>query len=349
MSRTRARRGAGAAAVLLAAGLVGVPASAGADPAVNIVGKVEVTSPGHLQVRVAGTVTDPDPGTGTVTLKIYVHDGSGRGPYLRETDANGLIDVVLPSALGGEVKFDVWALDELPGGAPNMKSADPGAQHAAFLGGTYFGGPPVNVFVDKSPPVTRVTSGPVSPVQVEPGTTRPMPFTFTASEAVSGFTCSLDAAGVSTRGWVACASPYEVPVGVGAWEFRVRAMDLAGNQGAEAVHPFSVVPAEAVPAEDPVTGLPAGAPVDVSVKAVRKKSRLRVGVVPASAAVDFAFVVERQVRKKGRKVWKRVKRSTTRQEAETRVLDLRRGRYRVLVPAQHGLAAARSKVVRLRR
>jgi hypothetical protein len=44
-----------------------------------------------------------------------------------------------------------------------------------------------------------------------------------------------------------------------------------------------------------------------------------------------------------------VKRSATRGAREERVLDLRRGRYRVVVPAQHGLAGATSGIARLRR
>lgn len=335
------RRGAarsGLATLLLAVGLAGVPAPAvAADPVVNVGGKVEVDSPGHLQVRVRGTAVDPDvPGT-AVTLQIFVHDGNEDGAFLRNTDAAGNIDVVLPSDRGGAVGVDVWALDRLPGGQPHLK-AD-GKPHAMPL---RLNADPVNVVIDTIPPVTTITSGPPAVVEVEAGATRSLPFTFVANEAGSSFTCSLNGAS-----WSDCGSPFAVQVGVGEYELRVRAKDPAGVQGEPVSHRFSVVPATAVPGP-PGPGTTPGSPageIAVKVAAVKKKSRLRVRVSPGSAEVDYAFVVQKKVGKK----WRKVKRSTTRKAKEQRVLDLRRGRYRVVVPAQHGMAKARSRTVRLRR
>ncbi|WP_110180534.1 hypothetical protein [Nocardioides solisilvae] len=325
-------------ALLLALGPA-LPAVAGDSQFPEVLTPFVVTSPGHLQVRATGQVKDPDDGTRPVDLNVFVHDDEGTQLFQLTAGPDGFFDTTVTVRKGGPVRVDIWAIDQLPGGAVHYQ-ADGTSPYAWDP----VSGLSLSVFVDTAPPVTTITSGPSGPVQVEPGTTRAVPFTFTATEAAT-FTCSLDAVGTTSRDWQPCASPHQVSVGVGAWEFRVRARDAVGNQGAEAVQGFTVVPAQAVPVEvDPVPGQ-----VAVQVGAVRRKSRLRVAVAPASAAVDYALVVERQVRKRGRKTWKQVTRSTTRGADESRVLDLRRGRYRVLVPAQHGLAAARSKVVRLRR
>lgn len=84
-------------------------------------------------------------------------------------------------------------------------------------------------------PNTTITAAPSSPTA-----NATLTFSFTATETVSRFDCSLDAAS-----WFTCSSPQSVgPVSDGVHEFRVRAVDLAGNTDASPAFSDVLVDAE---------------------------------------------------------------------------------------------------------
>jgi hypothetical protein len=74
----------------------------------------------------------------------------------------------------------------------------------------------------------------------------------------------------------------------------------------------------------------------VRAEAVRNRSRLWVDVDPDSLGWNYRFRVDQRFA--GR--WKALIRRSTTGLDDTRLLDLDRGRYRVVVPAQHGMARA---------
>jgi hypothetical protein len=327
---------------LVAAGLVTVtsPPAEAALPGLPD-GPLVVTSPGHLTVRLQGRVVDPDH-AGPVKVHVWVHDGKDVGPVEVLTDSTGHLDATVPSDVpppdkSGKVKIDAYAIDKLADGRAHFHP-----DSSVLVSQMILAQHELVVDQDTQPPTTTIVSGPPARVEIAPGTTRSMQVTFVSDEpASSTFACRLGAAD-----WAPCASPATIEVGEGTHEFAVRAHDGI-NQGEPAVHRFALVPAVPVPqpAPAPVPTATPGAALRVDVAAVRRKSRVRVRVAPASAELDYRFVVQR---KKGGK-WKPVKRSATRKAADRRVLDLRRGRYRVVAPTQHGYAEATSKTVRLRR
>jgi hypothetical protein len=83
----------------------------------------------------------------------------------------------------------------------------------------------------------------------------------------------------------------------------------------------------------------------LAVKAVGKKAKLRVDVGPDSASADYEVYVQRWQRKK----WRTLVVVMTSGPRDVRVVKLRRGRYRALLPAQAGLAQVVSPGVRLKR
>ncbi|WP_110180533.1 hypothetical protein [Nocardioides solisilvae] len=288
-----------------------------------------VESPAHRTVRVRGTAQDASDLTRPVTVHAYVGGGwdtpGVEGPFVGNAEPGGGFDFTFQTVTkAGDQEVFVYAVNH-------------GTGWDQLLGTRR-----TNVVLDTTPPVApRITGAPPSPAG-----SGPVQVSFAGDEPGVRFECNWNRAG-----WQACASPASRTLDQGVHRFEVRAIDPVGLVGPTTELRFEVVPGAAPPpVVDPVIGLPvAPAEAVVAATAVRRKSRLRVRVQPASAAVDYAFVVQRQVRRKGRKVWKQVKRSTTRGPAESRVLDLRRGRYRVVLPAQHGVAEAVSRVVRLRR
>ncbi len=97
--------------------------------------------------------------------------------------------------------------------APLPPSTPPGASG---------GGSPILVSelpIDRTPPNTRIVSGP-------PRTTfkRPAKFRFASSEAQSHFQCKLD-----KKKWKACVNPFKSSVTPGKHLFQVRAIDRFGN------------------------------------------------------------------------------------------------------------------------
>lgn len=78
---------------------------------------------------------------------------------------------------------------------------------------------------------------------------------------------------------------------------------------------------------------------------VRNGSRIVVDVGPDRANGGYRFIVKRKVGPR----WRQVRTSRTTGPRDRRVLDLRAGRYRVVVPPQAGFAGGVSRIVRLRR
>ena len=121
--------------------------------------------------------------------------------------------------------------------------------------------------------------------------------------------------------WSGCTSPVVETVSPGTHTFAVRAWDQWNNiDPTPATTTFTV------------TGPPPQRLV-VAADAVRHRSRLRVDVDPDSLDHAYRFRVQRRV--DGR--WRTVARRSTRGPRDTRLLDLDRGRYRVVIPAQHGM------------
>ena len=62
----------------------------------------------------------------------------------------------------------------------------------------------------------------------------------------------------------------------------------------------------------------------------KKKSRLRIDVDPDSAADNYRVTIQRKVGQR----WRKVQGVRTRGDRDVVVVDLRRGKYRVVLPAQ---------------
>ena len=84
--------------------------------------------------------------------------------------------------------------------------------------------------------------------------------------------------------------------------------------------------------------------ITLAVKAVKKESRLRIDVGPDLEQSNYRLRIQRKAA--GR--WRTVKRTQTLGPRDRMRVDLRRGKYRVIVPAQHDLLGARD-TARLRR
>lgn len=83
----------------------------------------------------------------------------------------------------------------------------------------------------------------------------------------------------------------------------------------------------------------------MAAEAVAKKSRLRIDVGPDSATADYEVYVQRWQRRK----WRTLVVVMTSGPRDIRVVKLRRGRYRALLPAYPGVPQVVSAGVRLRR
>jgi hypothetical protein len=287
----------------------------------------EATSVEHRTVVVRGTAWDASDLNRPVEVHAYVG-----GPW-DGADVEGPFSVLAQGA-EGDRRFDLTFRTERLSGDQDVHVylVNHGLGHDQLLAVRR-----VNIKLDLTPPpAPRLVSGPA-----ETAPAGPVSFGFVVDEAGARTHCAWDGGSYEP-----CTSPATRSLADGVHSFSVRAVDEEGLVGESTTRRFVVVtPVVAPPA--PAGPTPAASPValTVAVAPVRKGSRLRVRVAPASAELDYRFVVQRR---KGGK-WKRVTRSTTRKAGDERVLELRRGRYRVVVPPQHGLAGAPSGVVRLRR
>lgn len=280
----------------------------------------EVTTPAPGFVRVRGWTADPSAPTTALAVHVYANS-----KYLASIPANGSrpdVGKAFPG-YGDNHGFDAT----IPVSAGTLRVCTFGINVGVGNNNTELGCRSIVVAADTTAPQTAITSGPAA-VQPDPAVT----FAFTSSETPSTFECQLDGAA-----WAACTSPTTRTVSPGDHSFAVRARDAAGNVDATpAVQTFRVA------AEPTAVPTPPGS-VTATVTAIRKRSRMKVDLGPDSSAHDYAFRVQRRTDGK----WRTVKKSTTRGTGDVRVLDLRRGRYRIVVPAQHGLTGT-AQQVRLR-
>lgn len=91
-------------------------------------------------------------------------------------------------------------------------------------------------------------------------------------------------------------------------------------------------------------GPPAAPAVSLKVRAVKKRSRLKVDVGPDMTQSNYRFKV--QQRKRGK--WRTVSQTQTLGARDVVVLNFKRGTYRVVVPDQHALKGAQA-TARLKR
>lgn len=84
-------------------------------------------------------------------------------------------------------------------------------------------------------------------------------------------------------------------------------------------------------------------PSPSSVYVSKKGRRLLVNVDPDQAGADYRF----RLKKKVRGQWRTVRNTTTKGVQDVRKLKVQKGRYRVVVPAQHGTLRSKSGVVRV--
>ena len=195
---------------------------------------------------------------------------------------------------------------------------------------TYLGSRPVDIYVDTTPPQTRITSAPKT------ATTRDViRVEFSADEPNATFQCRWD-----QEPWAVCVGSTTVSLTPGNHMIAVRASDAYGNVDPD---PATWVVAVSAAASPP----PPGEPVErtVGARAVKKKSKLRIDVGPDSAQHNYRVAIQRKVGKK----WRKVSRVRSHGRRDVVVVNLRRGKYRVVLPKSAQGAAVVSSVVRLKR
>lgn len=203
-----------------------------------------------------------------------------------------------------------------------------------FIGSTMNASFSRTVSIADVPPETTITSGP--PAR---GTATAVRFSFAGAEANS-FRCRMD-----QGPWQACASPLDTSVAVGDHVFAVQATNAAGTTDpSPATYAFSVVAPPAPPPPVTTPPPPAARTIGLDVRAVRKKSRLRIDIDPDLEQSNYALTVQRRAGKK----WRTVRRTQTLGPQDAIEVDLPRGTYRVVVPAQHDMLGVRA-TARLKR
>lgn len=278
------------------------------DQQTNPFGELEAitaTPDGHVRIRgwTASAISPPS------LLTVWI------GPKFVWAPASGT-DHPLPARLGlGENR----GFDELLGGPPYF---GPGTHDICVnVGVVRLGCRTVSIIEDRFPPETTLTR-----VPAVSGSDPAIQLAFTddeprrsGSSGMPGFECRWEAAE-----WRPCSSPVVATVAPGTYTFSVRSRDDWGNiDPTPATVTFTVT-------------RPRPERLAVSAEAVRRASRLRVDVGPDSVRWNYRVRVARRIDDTWRAVW----RGSTRGPRDVRVLDLDRGRYRVVVPAQHGMARA---------
>lgn len=298
-------------AVVLAA-LPGPSASGDALPAQPYGAFEQLDSPTGGYVHFRGWAVDPaDPG-GSVTVLLT------NGP---KTVGMAVADDYRPDAGAAVDGYGDWhGFEGLTTGWPYLSPGTSTLCARIASSGIGLGCKEVTVAPDTTPPDTLLAA--VPPAR---STDTRVSAEFTASETgILRFECRWDDAAAT---W--CTSPATTTLGPGRHTFSVFAVDHAGNA--------DLTPATTSFVIDRL-------PLDVAVAAVRARSRVRVDLGPDSADHDYRFRVQRRIDR----TWRTVRRTTTRGTNDVRVLDLDRGRYRVVVPDQRGMSGS-SVRVRLRR
>lgn len=278
------------------------------------------SSPAHRSIQLAGWATDPNAPAAPVAIEAYVGGSfSAAGVEYHPLTANlSRSDGKL--GFSGQFATAKTGVQDIYVYAKNV----PGTPGTARL----IGIAKVTVYVDSTPPETTITSAPTvaTPQDV-------IRMSYSASEAGSTFQCRWD-----SGAWASCPGATTISLPPGQHTFDVRATDAAGNTDPT---PASAV----VVVSNYVTQPLPGADRAVKVGAVKKKSRLRINIDPDSAADNYRVTIQRKAGKR----WRKVQRARTRGDRDVVVVDLRRGKYRVVLPAQDLSPAITSGVVRLKR
>lgn len=361
MSRyVRAVTGVVTAVVTAVAGLVvvGGPAQAvnGYNGDLN-----DLSSPGAGLLRVRGWVYDDDDGSAPVRLHLYV-GGAYSDPNAQFLDL-GVTDVARPDvtqvfpAAGPTTGFDRTVEVAKSGSQPiylyalNAVGPDPGP--ALLVNGTA-------VFVSDPSPFGEFTSATsqapgqvtVTGAAIQNDGTEKTRVTVTTNGTNAG-TLVADQRGPGYEDFPIMFNG-TVPSPGGDVQVCVTAINQAAGSnrslGCRQVQVVAPPPPPAPPVPPIVTPPPvvepppAQAGMTLRLRAVRKKSRLKVDVGPDLESSNYRFTVQRRAGKK----WRTVRRTQTLGPRDVMVLDLPRGTYRVVVPRQHEMAGT-SATVRLRR
>lgn len=287
-------------------------------------GAVEsITSPAHRTVDLKGWASDPSTPSSPVAIEAYV-GGSYNTPgvevhaltaNIARSDGNKGFSGQFTTTKTGAQDVYVYAIN-VPG--------SPG-------GNRLIGIARVTVYVDTTPPQTTITSAP------ETATTQDIVHvTFSANEPNATFECHWD-----LEPWFVCQGGTQISLTPGNHQVSVRATDQYGNTDPTPAV-FRVVVTQATTPPPPPPGQPGRT---VAARAVKKKSKLRIDIAPDSASSNYRVVIQRKVGKK----WRKVARARTRGGKDVVVVNLRRGKYRVVLPKGAEGSAVRSGTVRLRR
>jgi hypothetical protein len=299
-----------AACLLLAAGVVLSAASSAATETRMAAAEPhgvleELSSPTGGYVRFRGWAVDPArPGESVVVALTTASKFIGYA----------LANEHRPDAQAALDGYGEWhGFDGLTDGYPYLT---PGTWSlcAHIMGtGVGLGCREVAVGADTTPPDTLLTVAP--PART---TNREVRVEFTTSETgIHRVECQWDDEPLT---W--CTSPVVRTVPLGRHTLTLTAVDHAGNADPSPATTTFVVEKERI---------------FVRVAAVRHGSRLEVDLGPDSADHDYRFRVQRRTDRG----WRTVRRTTTRGARDMRVLDLPRGRYRVVVPDQLDMAGDR--------
>lgn len=288
------------ALVSAVSGLSAKPASAGADPREPYGVLEEVSSPTGGHVRFRGWAVDPERPDESVGVALT---------YGPKFIGYALADEYRPDAGAAVDGYGDWhGFDGLTIGWPYFSSGTVTLCARIANYGISLGCHEVTVAPDISPPDTLLTV--VPPAR---GTSREVRLEFAASEPPQRYECQWNEEPLT---W--CTSPVVRTVALGRHTVTVAAVDYADN-------------ADPTPAT--TTFLVEAPRLDVRVAPARRRTRVEVDLGPDSADRDYRFRVQR--REDAR--WRTIRRTTTRGSLDVRVLDLPRGRYRVVVPDQHGM------------
>jgi hypothetical protein len=281
------------------------------------------SSPAHRTVELKGWASDANETTAPVQVEAYV-GGSFNTPgveyqgltaNLARPDGRRGFSKQFTTSKTGVQNVYVYAKN-VPG--------TPGADRLIDI-------VQVTIHVDTTPPETTITSAPkvATPQDV-------IRVEFRSNEPSSTFQCRWDAAS-----WAVCPGVSTVSLTPGEHIIGVRAIDAAGN--VDATPATATVVVSDYVTQPPPHGEPSGP--SVAARTVKRKSRLRIDIGPDSASTNYRVVIQRKIGNR----WRKVARVRTRGERDVVVVNLRRGKYRVVLPkGTHG-PAVRSRAVRLKR
>jgi hypothetical protein len=339
------------AIVLAGTGLIAAGGPALAANGYN--GDVNVlASPEAGLLRVRGWVYDDDDGSAPVRLHLYVggiySDPNAQFFDLGVTDvARADVQAAYPEVAGPTTGFDRTVEVAKYGNQPiflyalNAVGPDPGP--AVLVSGTTvtISDPnPGGEFTSATSPApgqvavtgAALEGGSPEKTRVAVTTNGTYAGTLVADQRGTGFYADFP---ILFNGTVPSPAG-DVTVCVTAIDQGVGSDKSLGCKQVQVVAPPPPPVATAPPTEQPRIAL--------ALKAVKKKSRLRINIGPDLNPSNYTFVVQRRLGKK----WRTVRRTQTLGPRDVSVIDLPRGRYRVVVPRQHDMAGTRA-TTRLRR